>query len=922
MSNRRTMHLLAERLAARREELRRVPLLRDLAAHIGRDLEPLLRRPLYLPEAKPLLSRDGGTCPADGARLRFDPLSPHSHRCPRCEGEFTGERHHLAWVWRYHLWLSQRAVHLALLHGLLGEERYSRRAADILTQYGGLYRLLPNSDNVLGPSRLFFSTYLESIWLVQLLIAARLLAESGAGEGWREELSRMVGESVGLIYSFDEGWSNRQVWNNAALLAAGDWLEDGSLMEAAVDGPHGIRAQLRECVSDEGLWFEGENYHLFALRGMLLAAELAYPHGRDLYSDREVGPRLAAMYLAPLETMLPDLSLPARADAPFGAPLQRPELAEVWEVGWARTGDGRIQGFLAELYEREGPGPGSSFGVIAEQQENAPSVKLSRARLGWKALFWMRADSPRRPNGGEKSRARLLASSGIAVLRNEGGAYASVECGANRGGHGHPDLLHVSLYWDAPVLQDFGTASYTSSSLRWYRSTLAHNAPGVPGVGQLARNGSCEALDEREGWSWCRCVASDIFGSGTRAVRSLVMGPRYVIDIVELDVPETMEVDLPVHPLVGAQMRGDGRDPRSPPTLLPAGALAAGRGHGYDAVADVRVVEPTALGTSPVRILPRQGETLYVATAPGPPDRWYAPGKPLSFLVRRAPGGGKWIQLYDPGALVAHARVVGERIVVDLEAAGEESVIVREEGVLVTDSRGMTHRLGGTFDRTRVGGEASRREWRTRALGCPLLDEVPSPPRWRDAVPATAVIALDERSYRRSERRYGERGPFRALVAVFVVGERVVFAAEVEKSDLCFRDAQAADPALDNETPDIHSDGVECFLDVRDWEGYLVVPVPGRDEARVSGVLGTAADPGRVAARWAPTPHGYSVVVSVDTARAFSSGDGFRANLVVNEMYPERVRRAGQLVLSGDAGWVYLRGDRESAAGALRMEVQ
>jgi len=43
--------------------------------------------------------------------------------------------------------------------------------------------------------------------------------------------------------------------------------------------------------------------------------------------------------------------------------------------------------------------------------------------------------------------------------------------------------------------------------------------------------------------------------------------------------------------------------------------------------------------------------------------------------------------------------------------------------------------------------------------------------------------------------------------------------------------------------------------------------------------------------------------------------------VVVNEMYADRTRRAGQLVLSGGAGAVYLRGDREHPANAAAAEV-
>ena len=42
-------------------------------------------------------------------------------------------------------------------------------------------------------------------------------------------------------------------------------------------------------------------------------------------------------------------------------------------------------------------------------------------------------------------------------------------------------------------------------------------------------------------------------------------------------------------------------------------------------------------------------------------------------------------------------------------------------------------------------------------------------------------------------------------------------------------------------------------------------------------------------------------------------GDEIGFDLIVNEMYSDRTRRAGQLVWSGGGGWVYLRGDRHRA---------
>lgn len=230
---------LADELAQRRAVVNDTPDLRHLAERLRRLAAPLREGDLYLPDHKPLLSRDGGACPTDGARLEFDPRSPEGHRCPACHRVYRGERHHRDWIWRYHLWLSERAVHLALLGALLDDPSLTSRAALILDRYARLYPTVPNKDNVLGPTRLFFSTYLESIWLTQIVIAALVVEQHSAPSAQRPApnplrrlLDPMIDESARLIASFNEGLSNRQVWNATAQLAAGLWLTDDALYEA------------------------------------------------------------------------------------------------------------------------------------------------------------------------------------------------------------------------------------------------------------------------------------------------------------------------------------------------------------------------------------------------------------------------------------------------------------------------------------------------------------------------------------------------------------------------------------------------------------------------------------------------------------------------------------------------------------------
>ena len=167
--------LSADELAARRVATRESADLAALVDRLAARAEPLLGSPVEPPELKARLTADGGVCPGDGASLEFDPWRPRSHRCPTCGREHTGARHDAAWARWQHLWLAERAAELAALGALAGRADAARAAAGLLAAYAERYAEYPNRDNVLGPSRLFFSTYLESIWLTSYLAAAWLL---------------------------------------------------------------------------------------------------------------------------------------------------------------------------------------------------------------------------------------------------------------------------------------------------------------------------------------------------------------------------------------------------------------------------------------------------------------------------------------------------------------------------------------------------------------------------------------------------------------------------------------------------------------------------------------------------------------------------------------------------------------------------
>jgi hypothetical protein len=146
------------------------------------------------------------------------------------------------------------------------------------------------------------------------------------------------------------------------------------------------------------------------------------------------------------------------------------------------------------------------------------------------------------------------------------------------------------------------------------------------------------------------------------------------------------------------------------------------------------------------------------------------------------------------------------------------------------------------------------------------------------------------------------------------------------------RPAGAPPLELDNEPDDIHSDGVQVYVaGGGPHVGYLIVPdasgpAGGGGKLRVATTSDATGDPRAVTGSWRATERGYRVTARIAWP---ALGEGVRPHLgaklgfdlLVNEMLPGRVRRAGQLVWSGGNGWVWLRGDRQDPARFGTLEL-
>ncbi|MCH7777422.1 MAG: hypothetical protein IH878_12915 [Gemmatimonadetes bacterium] len=425
-------------------------------------------------------------------------------------------------------------------------------------------------------------------------------------------------------------------------------------------------------------------------------------------------------------------------------------------------------------------------------------------------------------------------------------------------------------------------------------------------------------------------MSQDSLGPQTCVTRTVVAGPDYVVDTVEISAPERCVVDLPFHFLGKLQVSDLSTDEMSAESRQVLGA-EAGHESGYDAVDEVHVftVPPervrcvAGLRELDVLLAPRPNESCLLMRAPGPPSLALADTERREFLVRRSAGSGKWVQVYAPTSIgLARVTIDANDIVIERDDGRVDTVTLADDGVRIVDGSRRVTRLRGILQPLPPASPSSIREPRPPGVRCQLLDRVPGLDGYFDAVAPDTVVSLGRAHYRRSESDYPGEDAFRARVAISAYAHRLYVGVEVRKPRVLFRAADAHDPQLDNETPDIHSDGVQFYVDRGGWCGFVAIPEEGGERVRVRPVAGTMAVAGQLTGTWRRTADGYVMLLQFDARAAFIAGEQVLVQVVVNEMQPGRWRRAGQLALVGGGGWIYLRGDRESPAAAAMAEVR
>ncbi|HID07210.1 MAG TPA: heparinase, partial [Armatimonadetes bacterium] len=383
-------------------------------------------------------------CPVGKELLRGDPERP--------QRDYDG-----CVIMGIHHGLARAVRELGLAYQVTGDERYAKKAREILLAYAERYLSYPlhtvHGASKVGGGRVGSQTLDESTWLITLSQGADLVWQTLTDNDRTiiaEKLLLPAARDVILPHKI--GVHNIQCWKNSAVGLVGFLLGDAELIyEAIYNRERGYWTQMHKGVLPDGVWWEGAwGYHFYTLSALWNLTEAARNCGINLYGDE-----LKGMFDAPLRFAMPNLRLPAFNDS---GEVDLRGRATFYELAFARYHDTRYVTLLRMSNRQNDFALWFGVGDLPTAEE----------------IKWQSANYPR---------------AGYAILARGKGDQATWLClkyGPHGGGHGHPDKLNFILYARGLVIApDPGTARYGIPIQRgWYRTTLAHNTLTVDEASQ------------------------------------------------------------------------------------------------------------------------------------------------------------------------------------------------------------------------------------------------------------------------------------------------------------------------------------------------------------------------------------------------------------------------------------------------------
>ena len=331
----------------------------------------------------------------------------------------------------------------------------------------------------------------------------------------------MIRRHLGYIHNFS-------CWHNAAIATLGRVSDRVDLVAFAIDSEFGERAQLREGMLADGLWWEGSmSYHFYSLWALLVSA-IASRHveGFDLLSN----PALERALRAPIDCSYADGTLPATHDCWYFTSVVSecchgvPRAPAFYEVGLSAYGDPAFAAVLGRSYA--GSPRDSVYAILLGLDELPPQPWPER-------------------------RSVALVPSGLAFLRPAPNLDLMLKFGPPGDYHGHPDKLSITVWANGHRHSpDLGTPGYGVANLEtWYRQTISHNTVLIDGISQPPATGALHHLETESlpHVADARVEWTEGSYAGIAMRRTIRAHAEYFVDVFVVSCPEPRTIEWVYH---------------------------------------------------------------------------------------------------------------------------------------------------------------------------------------------------------------------------------------------------------------------------------------------------------------------------------------------------------------------------------------
>lgn len=867
--------------------------------HIKNEVDRMLRKGFKVPKEKGFVFYTH--CKRDGVRLTFDPYKDENI-CPKCGMRYTEENFRRARLCYYHHWLSQMAVLGGIVYLISEEDKYAQLVKTILSDYAAYYASYPNNDNELGPTKVFQSTYMESVWLTYLAGAYDMVEHCSLFSRQDKEgiMNDLFQCSAQVIRDYDEGRNNRQAFNNSALCAVALISQDKELLQYALEGTHGFIYHMSESVLEDGMWYEGDNYHFATVPSLVTIAEMCLNYGINLYDKTFKGHSLKDLFQAPLVSLQPDLTFPSRKDSPYQTYICQRWYAGLYEVAYRRYGSKCFGQILNMMYQNETNLDGRLYNA-AGVMDIFPAEKADRSRLDWRGFLNAQPDL-----GKEAAlpctQSATMQGTGLSIIRQEeDNSYCSLDYGHYGGGHGHPDRLQLTFFakgrrW----LTDYGTGQYYFDDLKWYRSTLSHNTVMVDSSDHETVCGTETIFKDEKEFTLVEAVVKDI-KPGVNMSRTLIKfreGP--LLDHVEMASHTEHDYDYVLHSVGELELMNK---EACPPFLPAAGSYAFLEDvQSFKVCEDVQAVFKDGEAKLRIHMLEQERAHVYTAKSYGSPHQLTQRFPLLGVRVRAA--SCHFVTLIEALDGLEESKTVTFKQVHqgawNLVTKAKTYTIKRTENgwdVQVSTHKGPEteqavkyHYIKSDLKKVQFEDKARSEEGKKKTSVVPLVKE-----SYEElyGMPWTPQLLLtEENQIIRAETFWRGEKDLSASAMLCIIKQELVLQIKVKDDTPCFTGGKFV---FDN-------DSVQLYFKRKKRELYQFLVLPQTNEGCALVLEGTELAPiGAIGVSSEATKDGYDLLVSIPfevIGGMPEDGEKVEFDLVINDR-DKGVRRDKQMIWSG-----------------------